>query len=142
MSQAKLRRGGSFETLGRGRHIVKGDFARKALLATFALCAFLMFFGGNGQVIAGLLFFFIALPLIFVVGVSLWRTPKQPTQPKKTLVSSLKLLLGLALIVFGVLVIIDGSSRSGPAALIAIFGVPIVAVGLLPLVDGLKGIKK
>jgi hypothetical protein len=37
---------------------------------------------------------------------------------------------------------IDGSSRSGPAALIAIFGVPIVAVGLLPLVDGLKGIKK
>jgi archaellum biogenesis protein FlaJ (TadC family) len=121
---------------------VNGDFARKALLATFALCAFFMFFGANGQVIAGLLFFFISLPLIFVVGISLWRTPKQPTQPKKTLVSSLKLLLGLALIVVGVLVMIDGSSRSGPAAFIAIFGVPIVAVGLLPLVDGLKGIKK
>jgi hypothetical protein len=46
------------------------------------------------------------------------------------------------LIVVGVLVMIDDSSRSGPAALIAIFGIPIVAVGLLPLVDGLKGIKK
>jgi hypothetical protein len=77
-----------------------------------------------------------------VVGISLWRKPKQPKQPKRTLVSSLKLLLGLVLIVVGVLVMIDGSSRSGPAALIAIFGIPIVAVGLLPLVDGLKGIKK
>ena len=121
---------------------MNGDLARKALLATFALCAVLMFFGANGQVIAGLLFFFIALPLIFVVGISLWRKPKQPKQPKRTLASSLKLLLGLVLIVVGVLVMIDGSSRSGPAALIAIFGIPIVAVGLLPLVDGLKGIKK
>lgn len=53
----------------------------------------------------------------------------------------MKKRLSIGLIIVGVLVMIDGSSRSGPAALIAIFVIPIAAVGLLPLVEGLKGFK-
>ncbi len=135
---------------------MRGDFAKKALLTTFGLCAVLMLFGANGQVFALLLFFWVAIPLTIVVSVSLWNNPKpqqkqseivqthQHNQPSKGhhAVAFIKLAIGLALIAIGVTIFLNTFWIAGPQSVVAIFAVPFVVVALLPIVDGLRGLRK
>jgi Ca2+/Na+ antiporter len=115
-----------------------------------------MLFGANGQVFALLLFFLVAIPLTIVVSVSLWKNPKpqqkqsdldqthQHNQPSKghQAVAFIKLAIGLALIAIGVTIFLNTFWIAGPQSVAAIFAVPFAVVGLLPIVDGLRGLSK
>ncbi len=135
---------------------MRGDLSKRALLTTFGLCAVPMLFGANGQVFALLLFFLVAIPLTIVVSVSLWKNPKpqqkqsdidqthQHNQPSKghQAVAFIKLAIGLALIAIGVTIFLNTFWIAGPQSVAAIFAVPFAVVGLLPIVDGLRGLRK
>lgn len=127
-----------------------------------------MLFGANGQVYALLLFFWVGIPLTIVVTISLSQKPWKAKQEvsgvepmqgadiatesngatrdaeiaAERLASKVKVVAGVALIAIGVWIFLANFAVRGPASVLAIFGLPFFVVGFLPLVDGIRGLKR
>jgi small-conductance mechanosensitive channel len=109
---------------------------RMALYITLGLALVCLMGGNEGWIISGLLFFFVAGPLVFAL-IPLQLAERKNVEPSKTIAPALfKLLIGVGVEAASVIFFNHWAAITGPPSVVALLGVAGMIVGLWPLLDG------